>query len=255
MKKTLLLILILSLTSSLYTQNLNDSLKRYFNEGNQFYQAGNYQKAIESYTYIINKNFKSAYLYYNLGNAYHKINEPAKAILWFERALKLDPSNDDIKHNIAFVNQQLEDKIEIIPKFFISEWYLNIVYSLTTDQWAVMSIFACFLMIFSLISSLFTRNVMIKTTTSIFVFLFLFITIFSIHFAYKINTRNEKNPEAIVMKSILTGKSTPDETGNDLFVIHKGIKVIITDQLNNWTEIKLPNGEKGWVQYTDIEKI
>jgi SH3-like domain-containing protein len=57
------------------------------------------------------------------------------------------------------------------------------------------------------------------------------------------------------MTNIVTGKSTPNETGNDLFVIHKGIKVIITDQLNNWIEIKLPNGEKGWVQYTDLEKI
>lgn len=255
MKKTLFLVLILSFTSSLFSQVLNDTLKNYFNEGNQYYQEGKYQNAIESYNYIIEKQYKSAKLFYNLGNAYYKINEPAKAILWYERALKMDPSNDDIKHNIAFVNQHLEDKIEIIPKLFITEWYLNIVYSLTINQWAILSIIACFLLIFSLIASLFSRNGLIKTTSSIFVLLFLLVTIFSIHFAYKINARNENNPEAIVMTNIVTGKSTPNETGNDLFVIHKGIKVIITDQLNNWIEIKLPNGEKGWVQYTDLEKI
>lgn len=239
----------------MYTQPLQDSLKHSIESGNQYYQEGKYQDAIDSYLFVIDQKYENANLFYNLGNAYYKINEPAKAILWYERALVLNPSNEDIKHNIAFVNQKLEDKIEIIPKLFITEWYLGVAYSLTSNQWAVLSIVACFLLTLSVLIFLFLRRGIVKSASFFTGILFLITVIFSVHFAYKISHKNEKDPEAIVMRSVLTGKSTPDEAGNDLFVIHQGIKVIITDQLNDWIEIKLSNGEKGWVRYTDIEKI
>lgn len=255
MKKIGLLYIVFSITSSLFANNLQDSLNQIVDKGNQLYQKGNFSEAIESYLQVIESKYESSNLYYNLGNAYYKNNELGKSILWYERALILDPSNEDIKHNIAFINQKLEDKIEILPKLFITEWYVSIASALTSKKWAILSIIACFLVVASSIGALFFQVGWGKSLSLFMGITFLFTAIFSIHFAYKINRSINNNPEAIVMKSVLTGKSTPSETGTDLFVIHEGLKVMVSDQLNEWIEIKLPNGEKGWVHYSDIEKI
>lgn len=255
MKKIGLFYIVFSFTISIFANNLQDSLYKIVEQGNQFYQRGKYTEAIESYLQVVESKFESSNLYYNLGNAFYKNNEFGKSILWYERALLLNPSNDDIKHNIAFVNQKLEDKIDVLPKLFITEWYDSISATLTSNQWAMLSIIACILVVLSILGTLFLRFSWGKSVSFIVGICFLICCIFSIHFAYKNNKSMENNPEAIVMKSVLTGKSTPSESGTDLFVIHEGLKVSITDQLNDWIEIKLPNGEKGWVEYSDIERI
>lgn len=255
MKKIGLIYIFCSLSISVFSYNLQDSLNQIVDKGNQSYQKGNYEEAIESYLKVVESQYENSNLYYNLGNAFYKNNEIGKSILWFERALLLNPSNEDIKHNIAFVNQKLEDKIEILPKLIITEWYISIFSTFTSNQWAVLSIILCFLLVISILGTLFLKANWGKTFSFIAFLFFLLFVITTIHFAYKSNDAMENNPEAIVMKSVLTGKSSPSATGTDLFVIHEGLKVTITDQLNDWIEIKLPNGEKGWVQYSDIEKI
>jgi len=255
MKRIGLIYIIFVLTTSLFANKTQDSINFIVAQGNQYYQKGNYSDAIASYLQVITMHYENENLYYNLGNAYYKNNELGKSILWYERALKLNPRNEDIKHNIAFVNQKLEDKIERLPLLFITEWYYAIASSLTSKQWAIFSIIGCFIVVSSILGLLFLKVGWHKSISFLVATLFLLVSIISIHFAYRINKSVEKNPEAIVMRSVLTGKSTPSETGTDLFVIHEGLKVNTTDQLNDWVEIKLPNGEKGWVPYTAIELI
>jgi tetratricopeptide (TPR) repeat protein len=255
MKKTVYFILILFTSISLNGSTLNDTLQIWMDEGNTAYQNKQYEKAISQYQNIIDKNFESAILFYNLGNAYYKNNEKAKSLLWYERALKLEPSNDDIIHNITFVNQKLEDKIETLPELFITRWFQSTASSLSAHQWAILSIVSFGILLLSILCFLLIHKLWIRYSSVISHILALFIFIFSIYFAIK-NTQIMKNHnDAIVMKSIVVGKSAPNDSGNDLFVIHEGLKVQITDQLNDWYEIKLPNGEKGWVAYTEIERI
>jgi len=255
MKKTVYFILILYTCISLHGSTLNDTLQTWMDEGNKAYQNKQYEKAISQYQNIIDKNFESAILFYNLGNAYYKNNEKAKSLLWYERALKLDPSNDDIIHNITFVNQKLEDKIETVPVLFITRWVQSTASSLSSHQWAILSIVSFGIILLSILCFLLIHKLWFRYSSVISLILALFIFIFSIYFAIK-NTQIMKNhDDAIVMKSIVVGKSAPNDSGNDLFVIHEGLKVQITDQLNDWYEIKLPNGEKGWVAYTEVERI
>ena len=61
--------------------------------------------------------------------------------------------------------------------------------------------------------------------------------------------------DAIVMTGVVTVKSSPDKSGTDLFQLHEGTKVAIKSTLGNWTEIKLGNGNIGWVEQENIEKI
>lgn len=255
MKKILHLVSIFILLSPIHAATIQDTVEIWLNEGNSFYQQKKYSEAIDSYQKVIDKNFESATLYYNLGNAYFKNEENGKALLWYERALKFDPSNEDIQHNIAFVNQKLEDKIDVLPELLLTRWYNTIASSMTSNQWATFSIIAFIIILLSILTLLLVRIPWIKSSSIFVLFFSLLFFIFSILFSYRNSTISEKHPEAIILKSVINGKSTPNESGTDLFVIHEGLKVKISDQLNDWVEIKLPNGEKGWIKYSDLEKI
>ena len=240
---------------SLSGSSMQDSAVVYMQQANDAYQTNNYEGAIELYTKVIDLQYESATLYYNLGNAYFKNGNNARALLWFERALRLNPNNEDVIHNINFVQQKLIDKIDILPELFIVKWW-NVCSSLLTgNQWAVLSIIACATFALCLLLILLIRISWIRSA-SIFIAVFaLFFTIFSIIFAKRETSRYKQSPEGIIMSQVINVKSTPTEKGSDLFVIHSGLKVGITDRLNEWVEIKLPNGEKGWIQAEQVEEI
>jgi tetratricopeptide (TPR) repeat protein len=235
--------------------SMKDSAVVYIQQANEAYQSNNFEEAIALYTRAIDLRFESAVLYYNLGNAYFKSGDNARAILWLERAKRLDPNNEDIIHNINFIQQKLIDRIEHLPELFIVKLWNKCSGLFTGNQWAIFSIIACALFSICLLVVLLIRVQWVRSTAIIIAILALLFTIFSIIFAKRESTRHIIHPEAIVMSHVVYVKSTPNEKGSDLFVIHSGLKIGITDQLNEWVEIRLPNGEKGWIQTTQIEKI
>ena len=222
---------------------------------NEAYQQQKYEDAVDLYLQIANAGNEGSVLFYNLGNAYYKTEDLSHALLWYERALRLDPRNEDIKHNIAFVNRQLVDRIEVLPELFITRWWNALSKSVTSNTWAMLSIIFCSLMFLSVALILVGRRPWLRSLGLATTIVSLLLSVFSVIFAHKEAVRYEKFPEAIVMQPVLNAKSTPNATGNDLFVIHEGLKVGVADRLNDWYEIKLPNGEKGWVPASGVEII
>ena len=243
------------LSFSLFGNSMKDSAVVYMQQANEAYQSNNFEDAIALYTTVVDLQYESATLYYNLGNAYFKSGNNARALLWLERARRLDPNNEDIIHNISFVQQKLIDKIEHLPELFIVKLWNKCSALLTGNQWATLSIIACAVFALCLLVILLVRIRWIRSISIFMAMLALIFTIFSIIFAKKESARYIQHPEGIIMGHVVHVKSTPTEKGSDLFVIHSGLKVGITDQLNEWVEIRLPNGEKGWVQLSQIEKI
>ena len=232
--------------------SVDDSLMR---QGNAAYQNGDYELAIDCYQEIIQHGNEGAILYYNLGNAYFKAKQTPEALLWYERALRLDPANEDIKHNIAYANLQITDKIEVMPELFIVRWWNGLSQSMTATAWAVMAVVFGALFASSIALMMVSRRRWLSVTAIVLAFVSLLIAIFSLIFASKESKRYIQQPEAIVMQSVVNAKGTPNETGTSLFVIHEGLKVAVTDRVGTWVEIKLPNGEKGWVEEASIEII
>ena len=226
-----------------------------FLRANEAYQNKDFATAVQYYTEIVNQGNEGAILFYNLGNSYYKTGEKAKAILWYERALILDPRNDDIRHNLLFVNQKLTDKIDRIPELFISKLWDNISKSMTSRHWAIVSIIFSFLLFFVITFIILSKRQWVRITSFFFSIIIAILLIFSILFANKESKRSRKAPEAIIMESVVTTKNTPTANGSDLFVIHEGLKVTITDRVGEWCEIKIPNGEKGWVEQSCLEII
>ncbi|MEG1556512.1 MAG: tetratricopeptide repeat protein [Bacteroidales bacterium] len=232
--------------------SINDSLMK---RGNQAYQKENYEEAVNYYLQIAHQGNEGSILYYNLGNAYYKAHQLPEAILWYERALRLAPSNEDIKHNIAFVNQKIVDKIEYMPELFITRWWNHLSLSMTGKTWSMLSILFCFILVIGIVGILVSRKQWLRSGSLSLSIVALLCAVFSLIFASKETFRYVKMPAAIIMQPVVNAKSTPTESGSDLFVIHEGLKVGITDEVNGWVEIQLPNGEKGWVIKNCLEII
>jgi tetratricopeptide (TPR) repeat protein len=254
-KSQICCILFFVFSFSLSANSVQDSAVVYVEQANAAYQSNDFKEAIALYTKVVDLQYESAVLYYNLGNAYFKSGDNARAMLWLERASRLAPNNEDIIHNINFIQQKLIDRIEQIPELFFVKWWNNCSQLFTGNQWAILSIVACILLVLSLLLMLLIRIPWIRSTSIFIAIIALFFALFSIIFAKKETSRYIQHPEGIIMGYVVNVKSTPAEKGSDLFVIHSGLKVAITDHLNEWVEIRLPNGEKGLVLLSQIEEI
>ncbi|MBL7971673.1 MAG: tetratricopeptide repeat protein [Prolixibacteraceae bacterium] len=224
-------------------------------KANEHYTKEEFNKAIDLYNQILMSNMESPEVYFNLGNAYYKTNQYTLSILNYERAKLLAPDDEDIDFNLQVANQKVVDSIQELPGIFIVRWWNSLVNSQTTDTWAVMSIFGFILFLVMMGFYFFAKSVDVKRITfwsGCFLILF---TIFTWSFAAKQKSRLVNHTYAIVMQPTVTVKSSPSEKGTNLFVIHEGLKVKITDKLGDWVEIRLADGNKGWLQSESIERI
>jgi tetratricopeptide (TPR) repeat protein len=219
------------------------------------YDASQFPKAIQFYEKIIGNGYESVVLYYNLGNAYFRNNEIPSAILYYEKALKLEPNHADIQHNLAIANSRITDKVEVVPELFYKHWWKTLLNSMSIDSLGiVMIILLSFTLIF-LATYLLSRSVAIRKISfwiSVSLFAFFFISLFA---AQQKENQIINNHEAIVFTPTVTIKSSPDNASADLFVIHEGIKVVLLDQIGEWQEIRIANGSVGWLRATDIRLI
>jgi tetratricopeptide (TPR) repeat protein len=222
---------------------------------NKAYAANEYEKAAEMYESILDSGYESAALYYNMGNAWFKNNNIPKAILNYERAKLLAPNNEDIQFNLELANQFVIDKIEPLPQPFFVNWGKQLINIFSSNQWAIISIAAfVFTLVLALVYLLSRRVVLRKIAFGVSVF-FLIVAIATFSFSAKQKNRVANSNHAIIFNPTVTVKASPDEGGTDLFVIHEGLKVEIEQKLNNWVEIKIEDGNSGWVKNEVLEEI
>ncbi len=232
--------------------NANDSL---FEKGNQLYIDQKYNEAIAVYEELLATGVESDGLYFNLGNAYYKAGKMTPAILNYERAKLLAPNNADIQFNLDLANQHVVDAIEALPQVFFVRWWNHLVQSKATDSWANYSL-ACFIAFLLLLGLyLFSSNNLLRRLGFWIGILFLSGAIITYLFAGKQKKRMVGHDFAIVTQPVVTVKSSPSEGGTNLFMIHEGLKVQILDQLGNWYEIRLADGNQGWLPAETMEKI
>ncbi len=218
------------------------------------YSNGDYVQAISIYETMTQEG-ESDELYYNLGNAYYKNNQIGKAILNYERALRLNPSYDDAAFNLQLANEKIQDKIEPIERFFLSQWIDSLRALLSSNTWAWISIIMFSLTLLAALGYALGLYKWIRKTSFFLMLFFLMFTITTFVFARQQKSYMEKRADAIVMEGSVTVKSSPDESGTELFIIHEGTKVFIKSGLNQWVEISLLDGNVGWVRKSQIEQI
>ncbi len=250
--KKILTIIILLLPFFLTAQESNDAL---WEKANNLYQSEEYQQAVSVYEQILASGEESSKLYFNLGNAYYKTGDVNQAILNYERAKVLNPQDEDITFNLRIANQFVVTKIEELPQPFFLRWRTSVINKYPADTWATISV-AAFILFLSLLGLFFfSRSAAFKRAGFWLGIAMLIFSGLTFSFAgqqkKKINTRDH----AIVFCPRVTVKSSPSETGTDLFLIYEGLKIQVTDSLSNWTEIRLADGNQGWLPDSCIVKI
>jgi tetratricopeptide (TPR) repeat protein len=229
--------------------------KALIDSANQAYSRANYEKAIQFYQQVLAQGKESPGVYYNLGNAYYKNHQLAPAILNYEKARLRSPNNEDIQYNLELARKQVTDKIDAIPDFFLTRWFRNFVNLFSSDFWAILSMssFVLFLILFSIY--IYTSRYGLKKTAFWISLLAILIAGTSFAFSYQQKKDVVNSQQAIVFSPKVTVKSSPAESGTDLFVIHEGTKVYVEEKMGAWYEIKLADGSKGWLRKTHIEPI
>ena len=231
---------------------LEDATK---SEGDSAYMKNDYASAIQIYEALLNKG-EAAEIYYNLGNSYYKAGETAKAILNYERALLLQPGNSDIRANLEVARAKTIDKVEPAPEIFFVSWTKALINSMSVDAWANWGIAFFILLIASLYFFIFSKVVVLKKIGFITGLLFLICTVLANVFAMQQKESLSNRDGAIVMNPSVTVRSTPNESGTSLFILHEGSKITIKDNsMKEWKEIRLEDGKVGWVPASSIEII
>lgn len=219
------------------------------------YIRNDFTTAIQIYEMIL-RTGESADIYYNLGNSYYKIGDIAKAILNYERALILKPANKDIRSNLEIARAKTVDKVTDVPELFIITWLKSITNSMGIQSWAIIAISFFLLFIVSIYFFFFSTKIVARKTFFILALFFLvFCVIANISAAFQRRVRlNRMN--AIIISPSVTIRSTPNDNGTSLFILHEGRKVFIKDDsMKDWKEIQLEDGNVGWVKKNDLEVI
>ncbi len=250
MKRFIMVILLFVVYASLAS-----SPQQLLEDANEAYKRSEYAHAAELYEEILDQNLESAELYYNLGNAYYKSNRIGPAILNYERALRLDPLDENIQHNLEVAHTRTVDRIDQLPMLFYERWYMALWTMQSLDGWAVTTIILIILMLAVTSLYLFSRTIMLKKVSFYTMLLLLVMVLMSGFFIRKQYKRLHASHEGIVMQTRVTAKSSPSMQSPDLFLLHEGTKVDIRTTLGQWYEISLPNGNVGWIKNESIEII
>lgn len=219
------------------------------------YAQENYAEAIEIYETLLTNYGESSQIYYNLGNAYYKNGEVARSILNYERALLLNPGDNDIRFNLQMAKMRSVDRIEPVDEFFLAKWFHALQDKGSTDSWAKLAIVCFILFIGCLLLFFFSRWLRLKKIGFYIGCILLVVIIFANIFAYNQKKELVNRTDAIVFSPTVTVKSSPDASGTDLFVLHEGTKVKIMSSIGEWNEIELEDGNKGWMPKKDMELI
>jgi tetratricopeptide (TPR) repeat protein len=249
MKKFFLLIVVAGI--SIFASDIDSKLQA----ANSLYQQKKYTEAVEAYKSMLGNSNASASIYYNMGNAYFKMGQFGYAVLYFERAHKLSPGDEDIRHNLQLAKSRTADRIDVVPQFFIFKWADSISSMYSADGWMKFAIIMSFMFAGLIIGFLLSGNMRAKrallfTSTPFFVLL-----IFGVFMTIARYNAEKQRDYAVVTIPVTGIKNAPEEGSKDAFVVHEGLKVKIEDSVDKWYRVHLEDGKVGWVLKSHVELI
>lgn len=249
--KYMMVLLLFLGTANLYA---NENIQLW-NKANDAYSMGQYESALEDWLKIEGSGENSYKLYCNIGNAYYKTGSMGKAILYYEKALKLNPAGEDAKINLQIAKLQTLDKIEVVPEFILSTWTKDIRNMMSSNSWAYVA-----LGLFAVVALLMLLFKFAPTTgqrkfSFVVACIVMLMAIFAVLFSVSLRANANSDDQAIVMLPVSNVKSAPNATGNNLFILHEGSKVEILEEAGKWYRVEISDGRQGWIQKGDVEVI
>lgn len=222
-------------------------LQELFREANRAYRSEKFQEALDHYNDILSQGYQSAALYFNMGNCYYRLNQIGEAVLYYEKAKKLAPRDADVQYNLELANLRVIDRVKMPSRFFLFDWWdaAKFYFSVFQLPYLVTGLFA--LTILVIIIRLFVKRDRIRRWVLSFAVILGILTIFwGYIFLIRMTEFSTRNRGVILTPSV-TVLSAPDENSTEVFVLHEGSKVELSDQREKWVKISLPDGKTGWI--------
>lgn len=247
MKRILILFLFCSLSWAGIAENL-------FFEGNKHMVSENYNDAIQTYESILDLGYESSDLYYNLGNAYYRLNFIGQSIWAYMNAIELAPRDDDIKHNLSVANARIIDRVEIPNSFIILKYFRILRAFFTISEWFLIGslLFLLKSLIFLGLKFGILRGKLFKITSSMLIFILLIVHIIAIDSYYQ----NYRSNTMVVIANGVDAYSGPFYGENSvLFRVNEGSIAEVFNMKEDWAEIILIDGKKGWITRESIRAL
>jgi tetratricopeptide (TPR) repeat protein len=212
------------------------------------YTNGEYQKAADYYQQVLNSGQEAGEVYYNLGNCYFKLNKIGNAILNYEKAKVFLPEDQDIENNLKMANQQIEDKIDVLPKLFLIQWKESFVTIFSESTWSVFCIISFVIALFFFAIFFLSSKAVLKRTGFVGGVTLILISFTIYVIAQQSYQSITTSANGVILSPSITVFSSPSEKGTKLFLLHEGTKMELLQTEDEWTEIRLTNGNVGWIK-------
>ena len=248
MKKILLIFLFSSFAA--FSQN-----EELFEAANEAYSEAQYEEAIEKYQQILANEAISAELYYNLANSYFKSNQLAESIFYYEKALQLAPNNEDIQNNLIFAQKETVDAISEVENVGFEGFFKEISAIFNANTWSWIAIVLSFSFLALFILYYFSFSSFKKRIFFMSAILILLLAVFSTTMAYLRYDLFQNQNYAIVFADEVEVKNEPNARANEIFELHEGSKVKITENFQQWLQIELPDGKEGWIEAEAVKQL
>lgn len=226
-----------------------------FAQANDLYKQKKYAEATKIYENILETDLESVELHYNLANAYFKNQQLGKAILHYERALMIQPSNEDVAYNLALAEANRVDEIEELPPFFLAAWWQNMRQAASSTTWGILGLLLLWISAAGFIFWLMGKSRVHKKQGFLIGLVALLLSFLPFSLAYSRAKIEQNSGSAVILAKKIELKSGPDAASTTLNTLHEGTKVQLQDAVGEWHQVKLPNGEVGWLEMVKIEEI
>lgn len=240
---------------TLFVATLSFAQNPLFEQGKERYKEGKYQEAIQNWMKIIEKGEHSADLYFNLGNAHYKLNNVGPSIFYYEKALQLDPSDSDIKTNLAFAENARIDAIEPLPKTIFSKWHASVSGLFSLNGWAIATVVCSMMFVLLFLLYYFSTSERRKRLLFASSLLFLVLLLATLAMAFQVHGESLNDKPAIIFAESTEVKSEPSLGSDAAFRLHEGTKVQIIGQDDDWVRIELIDGKDGWIPTSDLKQL
>ncbi len=250
-RQVICLLLLLSLPLFSWSSDYSALYKK----ANEQYKKAQYQDAVKSYSQILDGGYQAEAVYFNLGNAYFKLGDIPSALLYYEKAHKIAPGDDDVNFNIYFANSKTADKVEPEPEFFVTQWWHSIMLSFSISTLSVLTILCFIIGSGLLVLYLFAHIISVKKLSFYIGIILFFAGLVFIFIANRQEHYFNDHHQAIIFSGSVNVRSGPGDQAAALFILHDGTKVNILDNSNGWIKVQLANGNEGWIQQSDVKEI
>ena len=256
MRTVLSILLIAGLQASLHA---GDTLQFHpdtiYLEAIHLYEQGAFEESLNTYARIVEGGMESPELYYNMGNAAFRSNKIGHAILYYEKALKMDPAHQDAAHNLEYVSRYRVDAFEEVPEFFLRTWISKAVTTLPEHTWSLLALLSFIVTLGAVLLYLYVRSLALKKTGFFVALVGLIFFLFTLSAGIS-RYRGVKEPDhGIILSPSVVVRSTPDESGTELFILHEGTRVKVNEQVTGWQNIRVIDGREGWIRLEDLASI